>query len=77
MRRESRCGKWVDLKRRTKMALITKLVNPTPFDVEIPYEKGISIHIPADGEVDLTMGQLDDFRPGKPGSEETRKILTF
>ena len=59
------------------MALITKLVNPTPFDVEIPYEKGISIKIPADGEVDLTMGQLDDFRPGKPGSEETRKILTF
>ncbi len=59
------------------MALITKLINPTPFDVEIPYEKGISIKIPADGEVDLTMGQLDDFRPGKPGSEETRKILTF
>ena len=59
------------------MALIAKLVNPTPFDVEIPYEKGISIKIPADGDLDLTMGQLDDFRPGKPGSEETRKILTF
>ena len=59
------------------MALITKLINPTPYDVEIPYEKGISIKIPSDGEVDLTMGQLDDFRPGKPGSEETRKILNF
>lgn len=59
------------------MALITKLINPTPFNVEIPYEKGISINIPADGEVDLTMGQLDDFRPGKPGSEETRKLLNF
>ena len=59
------------------MALITKLVNPTPFIVEIPYEKGISIIIPADGEVDLSMQQLDDFRPGKPGSEETRKLLNF
>ncbi len=59
------------------MSLITKLVNPTPFDVEIPYEKGISIMIPADGEVDLSMQQLYDFLPGKPGSEETRKLLNF
>ena len=59
------------------MALITKLVNPTPFEVKIPYEKGIYIVIPPDGDIDLSMQQLDDFRPGKPGSEETRKLLTF
>ena len=59
------------------MALITKLINTTPFVVEIPYEKGIDIIIPADGEVDLDPKQLEDFRPGKPGSEETRKLLIF
>jgi hypothetical protein len=59
------------------MAVVAKMINPTPFNVKIPYQLGVSIRIPADGEIDLTMEQLDDFRPGKPGSEETRKTLEF
>ena len=59
------------------MTVEAKLVNPTPFDVKIPYERGVYINIPSDGDVELTMGQLDDFRPGKPGSEAARKLLDF
>ncbi len=59
------------------MAGIQKMVNPTPFDVKIPYERGIYINVPADGETGLSMQQFDDFRPGKPGSEAAKKILDF
>ena len=59
------------------MAVVAKMVNPTPFDVKIPYTRGIFLKIPADGSLELSMEQLDDFRGGKPGSEETRKILNF
>lgn len=59
------------------MAGIQKMVNPTPFDVKIPYERGVYINIPADGETGLSMQQFDDFRPGKPGSEAARKLLDF
>lgn len=59
------------------MAVVAKMVNPTPFEVKIPYSRGIYIVVPADGETELSMEQLDDFRGGKPGSEETRKILQF
>jgi hypothetical protein len=59
------------------MAVVARLVNPTPFDVKIPYERGVYINIPSDGDVELSMGQLDDFRPGKPGSEAARKLLDF
>ena len=59
------------------MAVVAKMVNPTPFEVKIPYSRGIYIVVPADGDTDLSMEQLDDFRAGKPGSEETRKILQF
>jgi hypothetical protein len=59
------------------MAVVAKMVNPTPFDVKIPYSRGIYIKVPSDGETELSMEQLDDFRGGKPGSEETRKILQF
>ena len=59
------------------MAVVAKMINPTPFDVDIPYDKGISIKIPADGSVELSMGQLEDFIPGKPGSEATKSILSF
>jgi hypothetical protein len=45
--------------------------------VKIPYQKGVYITVPADGETDISMGQLDDFRPGKPGSEAPKKILDF
>jgi hypothetical protein len=63
--------------RRIKMAVVANLINPTPYDVSIAYQQGIFIDVPADGEVNITMQQLDDFRPGKPGSEETKKILDF
>ena len=59
------------------MAVVAKMVNPTPFEVKIPYSRGIYIVVPSDGETELSMEQLDDFRGGKPGSEETRKILQF
>jgi hypothetical protein len=59
------------------MAVVSNLINPTPFDVRIAYQQGVYIRVPADGEVNITMQQLDDFRPGKPGSEETKKILDF
>jgi len=59
------------------MAGIQKMVNPTPFDVKIPYERGVYITIPADSEIPLTMQQFDDFMPGKPGSEAARRILDF
>ncbi|KKL73440.1 hypothetical protein LCGC14_2074850 [marine sediment metagenome] len=59
------------------MALVAKMVNPTPFDVKIPYQKGIYIKVPADGDTELSMSQLDDFRPGKPGSEGPKKLLDF
>ncbi len=59
------------------MSLTTKLVNPTPWPVKYPYERGIYINIPADGEVELSIGQMDDFRSGKPGSEEVRKNMQF
>jgi hypothetical protein len=59
------------------MAVVANLINPTPFDVKIAYQQGVFIRVPADGEVNISMQQLDDFRPGKPGSEETKKILDF
>jgi hypothetical protein len=59
------------------MAVVAKMINPTPFDVKILYDKGVYIRVAADGETDLSMGQLDDFRPGKPGSEVTKAILEF
>ncbi len=59
------------------MARIQKMVNPTPFDVKIPYERGVYISVPADGESMLSMQQFDDFCPGKPGSEAAKKLLDF
>lgn len=59
------------------MSIQSKLYNPTPFDVKLDYERGIRLVIPADGSLELTMGQLDDFRPGKPGSEEVRRTLDW
>lgn len=59
------------------MAIQNKLCNPTPFDVEIPYEKGIVIKIPAFGATELTMQQMDDYRDGKPGSENVQENLDY
>jgi len=57
------------------MAFAAKLMNPTPWDVQINYEKGIVITIPAFGQVDLTMGQFEDYRPNTPGAEAVYEIL--
>jgi hypothetical protein len=57
------------------MAVVANLVNPTPFDVKLEYQAGQVIRIQADGETNIEMNVLEDFRPGKPGSEETRKLL--
>jgi hypothetical protein len=57
------------------MAYAAKLMNPTPWDVKINYEKGIVITIPAFGQVDLTMGQFEDYRPNTPGAEAVYEIL--
>ena len=59
------------------MSIQSKLCNPTPFNVSLPYERGIKLKIPADGVLELTMRQLDDYISGKPGSEEVRKTLDF
>lgn len=53
------------------------MCNPTPFKIKIPYERGIDIIIEPDSAIDLTISQMDDFRPGKPGSEVTKSILEF
>jgi len=57
------------------MAYAAKLMNPTPWDVQINYEKGVVISIPAFGQVDLTMGQFEDYRPNTPGAEAVYEIL--
>lgn len=59
------------------MSLTSKLCNPTPFDVDLPYDRGVSIKIPSFGVTELSMRQLDDLRPGKPGSPEVRKVLDY
>jgi hypothetical protein len=50
-------------------------MNPTPWDVKLDYDRGIRIRIPAFGSVDLSMQQMDDYRPGKPGSEAVAAIM--
>lgn len=57
------------------MAFASKLCNCTPWDVKINYEKGIVITVPAFGQVDLTMGQFEDYRPNTPGAEAVYEIL--
>ncbi len=52
-------------------------MNPTPWDVSLPYTSGINIKVPGDGERELSMQQTDDYRSGKPGSEEVRKTLDW
>lgn len=58
------------------MSISNKLCNPTKFDREIDYDRGIVIKVPAEGSVQLTVGQMADFQEGRPGSEEARLKLT-
>lgn len=55
--------------------LTNRLTNPTPFFVDIPWDKGVSIKIKPDGHYDLTNSQLVDFQPGQPGSETIQNLM--
>jgi hypothetical protein len=59
------------------MAYSSKLCNPTPFDVKLPWDRGVNIKIPAFGTADLNMQQMDDFRPGKPGTAAVKQVLDY
>jgi hypothetical protein len=59
------------------VALSNELCNPTPWEVQIPYHKGIVINVPPDGKVELTVDQMDDFRSGKPGSEAVQELTSY
>ena len=59
------------------MAFSSRLCNPTPFDIELPWDRGVNIDIPAFGSAELTMQQFDDFRPGKPGSPDVKRTLDY
>lgn len=59
------------------MGLTDRLANPTPFDVKFRYHRGISIRVPADSSINISMEMLEDLRDGKPGSEENRKLLDY
>jgi hypothetical protein len=55
--------------------LSNRLCNPTSEAVEIKWHRGIVITIQPDSFVDLAVEQMDDFRPGKPGSEEVQMLM--
>jgi hypothetical protein len=58
------------------MAFVNKLVNPTPWKVKIPYDRGTFLVIEADGEYEFANADMQrDFEPGQPGSEEIRKLI--
>ena len=60
------------------MPYTNKLLNPTPWKVKIPYDKGQYITVPADGEYEFTtVDQQKDFEPTQPGAEEIRKMLDY
>lgn len=57
------------------MAYSHKLHNPTPFQVNIDWERGIVISVAPDSSVDLSTRQMEQCMPGEPGSEEIKKLL--
>jgi hypothetical protein len=59
------------------MAYAARLMNPTPWKVELTWDRGIVIVVPPFGSTELTMQQMDDFRPGKPGSADVRVNLDY
>lgn len=59
------------------MANAAKLCNPTPFRVDLPWHRGINILIEPFGDTNLTMQQMDDYRPGKAGSADARSVLDY
>lgn len=59
------------------MAFSSKLCNPTPFDVKLPWDRGVNIKVLAFDATELSMAQMDDFRPGKPGSADVKSVLDY
>ena len=59
------------------MAYSAKLCNPTPYPVKLDWDRGIRIKIEPFGATELTMQQMDDFRPGKPGSADVKQTLDY
>ncbi len=59
------------------MSYTAKLCNPTPFAIKLPWDRGVKIMIEAFGSAELTMQQMDDFRPGKPGSADVKSTLDY
>lgn len=59
------------------MAHTAKLMNPTPFEVDLPWDRGVSIVLEPFGHAELSMQQMDDFRPGKPGSAAVNEVLNY
>ncbi len=59
------------------MAFSAKLMNPTPWDAKVDWSAAIKLRIPAFGDAPLTMGQMDDFRGDKAGSENVRENLDW
>jgi hypothetical protein len=56
-------------------SISNRLCNPTPFDVQWPYDKGVKIPIKAYGFTDLDVSVMDDFRSGKPGSAAVQELM--
>lgn len=63
--------------RMDPIAYSAKLCNPTPFPIKLPWDRGVKIMIEAFGSAELTMQQMDDFRPGKPGSADVKSTLDY
>jgi len=59
------------------MAYSARLCNPTPWQVDLNWDRGIIIVVPPFGSAELSMQQMDDFRPGKPGSAEVKQVLDY
>ncbi len=59
------------------MGFSNKLHNPTPFQVQFNYHKGINFTIPPFEHLDLNMEYVEDFVPGRPGSENVSNELDF
>jgi hypothetical protein len=57
------------------MAYAAKLMNPTPWEAKLDYDRGVRLRVNAFGSLPLTMQQMDDFRGDKPGSEAVEAVL--
>lgn len=52
-----------------------KLVNPTPFQVEWTYDRGVEIVIEPDSSVELNPDMTSQFRPDTPNTEAIRQEM--